>query len=186
MHIHIRERSPCSILSLDELYESISPHLDGICITDHGVLKKITYLPSSSVKTFFGVELSSREGDILAYGLNMVPSKDLDAKKIIRYIHHQRGVAIAAHPFSNRHYAFHDSVFDYEFDALEINGSIPKSSNEKAKMAANEMDIPLIGGSDAHSEHQLNSIATKFDNPINSINDIVRAIKERECSPIRL
>ena len=49
-----------------------------------------------------------------------------------------------------------------------------------------EMDIPTIGGSDAHSYRQLNTIVTKFNVPINSMDDIVKAIRNKECKAIKI
>jgi hypothetical protein len=150
------------------------------------VLHKIKTVLFEEFNTFFGVEVASTEGDILAYGITMVPSKGLRASQIISSIHRQGGIAVAAHPFSNRHLAFHDTVYNYNFDAIEINGSIGKSNNEKARRAAKSMGLPLIGGSDAHSKDQLNTIATLFRKPINSMGDIVKAIKEKECKAVRV
>lgn len=187
LHLHIEGRSHCSVLSLQELYRGLSPKLDGICITDHGVVEKIRHLYLQEFKAFYGVELWSNEGDILAYGIeHILPSKDLRAKDVIAFIHHHGGVAVAAHPFSTRHNAFHDSVYDYDFDALEINGAIGKKENEMARQAAQSLGLALTGGSDAHSIKQLNTVATKFKDDITSIKNIVEAIKNKKCKPIRI
>jgi len=186
MHIHLEGRSSCSILPAEELYCNLSPRLNGICITDHWVLKEYKKFSLSEFKLFFGVEVRSNEGDILAYGLNMLPSQDLTTKQMINFIHQKGGVAVAAHPFSNRHLAFHESVYKYDFDAIEINGAIGRKSNELAKQAAASMDLPMIGGSDAHSIEQLNTMATKFKERIQSISDIVKAIRLKKCTPVRV
>jgi hypothetical protein len=55
-----------------------------------------------------------------------------------------------------------------------------------ARQAARSMDLPLTGGSDAHSLKQLNTVATKFKEKIESIEDIVKAIKNKKCKPIRI
>ena len=186
MHIHLSGRSQCSILSIDQLFNGISHKIDGICITDHWILKPIKFLTFYELKTFFGVEITSDLGDILAYGIKTVPPKGLKTKETIDYIHKQGGVAVCAHPFSNRHIAFGDKVFDFNFDAIEINGSIGKKYNNLAKRAATIMDLPTTGGSDAHSNSQLNTYCTKFFNPVFSADDIVKAIKTKECKAIRL
>jgi hypothetical protein len=93
---------------------------------------------------------------------------------------------VCAHPFSNRHDGFGKYVFDYDFDAIEVNGTILEGLQVKAEKAAIEMDIPTIGGSDAHSYRQLNTVVTKFDMPINSMDDIVRAVKNKECKAIKI
>ena len=186
MHIHLSGRSSCSILSEQQLYNNLSPRLKGICITDHWVLKPIKHLNFYEFQVFFGVELTSNLGDILTYGLKRLPSKDLTARQMIKFIHEQSAVAVCAHPFSNRHYAFGDKVYDYDFDAIELNGAIGKNANELAKRASKVMNIPTIGGSDSHSKDQLNTMATQFKNPIKSISDIIYAIEKGECKAVHI
>jgi hypothetical protein len=135
---------------------------------------------------FFGVEIASNQGDILAYGIKRVPPNKRDAEEVINLIHKQDGVAVSAHPYSERHNAFHDGVFNYHFDAIEINGAIHKKANNQAKRAAKIMDLPTIGGSDAHSQSQLNTFATKFQNRIYSIRDIVSAVRNKKCKAVRI
>ena len=187
MHIHLKGRSPCSILPVEHLFYEICSRIDGICITDHWILEPINYLEVyEEPKVFFGVEIATDYGDILAYGIKTVPSKNLSAKEVINFIHNQGGVAICAHPFSNRHFAFGDDVYDFNFDAIEINGAIGKKYNKTAKETAAIMDIPTIGGSDSHSITQLNTMGTLFSTPINSLDDIISAIKEKSCKAIRI
>jgi len=174
---------------VDDLYHNISDKINGVCITDHHKLRPIrNHLFHGQKFILFGVELSCQLGDILAYGVEYYPhaNKHLKAERVIRNIHAQGGMAVCAHPFTNRHTGFGDHVFDYEFDALEINGSLDKEFHEQTEEAAKKMGIPLIGGSDAHSITQLNTIGTEFDIPITSIKDIVEAIKNSKCKPIRI
>jgi len=187
LHVHLSNRSRCSNLSAEVLNETISKQFDGICLTDHWILNpKKDY--SIQVKVFHGVELDCVMGDILAYGINSLPLKkrNIPAEKIITHIHKQGGIAVCAHPFSNRHDGFGKYVYDYDFDAIEVNGTILENLQVKAEKIANEMDIPTIGDSDAHSYRQLNSIGTKFEVPINSMDDIVKAIKNKECKAIKI
>lgn len=188
MHIHLKYRSRCSNLSMDDLYNNLSERVDGVCITDHWRLKPIIYNPFEDNQLFVGSEISCVYGDILAYGVKSIPirNRHIRAEDAIDHIHKQGGIAVCAHPFSNRHDAFGKFVYDYEFDALEINGSLDKKFHKMSKNAANEMDIPLVGGSDAHSILQLNTIGTKFDIPINSFEDMIKAVKKKECKPIKI
>lgn len=188
MHLHIKYRSRCSNLSVDDLYNNLSQRFDAVCITDHHLLKPMIYNPFQEIKVFFGVEISTVMGDILAYGLKSIPirNKHIKAEYIIRYIHKQGGLAVCAHPFSNRHAGFADYVYDYNFDAIEINGALDKNYRTKAEKVAMIMDIPTIGGSDAHSIRQLNTIGTKFEVSINSMMDLVKAVKDNNCKAIRI
>ena len=159
-----------------------------MCITDHWKLAPLKYNPYQDLKILYGVEISCKFGDILAYGLKSIPpkKKNIDAEKVIEFIHKQGGIAVCAHPYTNRHEGFGDYVYDYQFDGIEINGSLDKKYHRLAEKAANSMDIPTLGGSDAHSVRQLNTFGTKFEKPIKSINDIVNAVKNKECKALKI
>jgi hypothetical protein len=174
------------VLQAEELYDNLSPYIGGLCITDHWHIRPIKRLYLPERKLFFGVEVSSDLGDILAYGINMLPSRNLTPRQIIDFIHRQGGIAVCAHPFSNRHSAFGDKLYNYSFDAIEINGAIGNQANKMAKEAARSLNLPIIGGSDAHSKKQLNTIATKFNKEIDSISDIIREIKNKNCKIVKL
>ncbi len=186
MHIHLRSRSLCSKMSVEGLYNGLSQRIDGICITDHWILKPINISSFFDVSIFFGVEVNCDLGDILAYGIKVIPSKNLPAKEMIDFIHKQEGIAVCAHPFSTHQYAFGENVYDFEFDAIEINGAVGKKYNKMAFYSALIMELPTIGGSDAHSINQLNTIGTKFYMPIRSMSDIILAIKTKKCKAIRI
>lgn len=189
MHIHIKYRSRCSNLSVDDLYHNLSDKYDGVCITDHHKLRTIKeHLFHGEKFMLFGVEISCQRGDILAYGIEYYPhaNKHLKAERVLQNIHNQGGVAVCAHPFTNRHTGFGEEVYNYEFDALEINGALEEDFHRTTEDAAKTMGIPLIGGSDAHSITQLNTVGTKFEIPITSIKDVVEAIKNKKCKPIRI
>ncbi len=188
MHVHLLYRSRCSNLAAEDINDNLSKKFDAVCLTDHWLLKARKENPFRDVKVFYGVELGSDMGDILAYGLRSLPikKKNIPAEKVINFIHMQGGMAICAHPFSNTKSGFGDYLYDYDFDAIEINGSVDENMQEKAQKAANKLDIPTIGGSDAHRARQLNTVGTEFDVPINTMADIVNAIRNKECRVIKI
>lgn len=187
MHTHTKRYSICSKITLEQILNNLSSKVDGIVITDHqtlysGPLKGLR--SKYGKKIFTATEITSLEGDILAYGIDDIPNKDLPAEKVIENIHKQKGIAIAAHPF--RKYGLGDFIFDLDIDGIEVNGLANSKENEQAKKAASILELPLIGGSDVHQLYQLNTFATKFWEPIASIDDIIRQIKEKKCKPIQL
>lgn len=187
MHIHLKYRSKCSNLCAEDLNYRLSRRIVGICITDHWKLDAKKYNPfDDDIKVFYGVEIDCNLGDILAFGIKQLPSKNLSPEHYIEYIHKQGGVAVCAHPFTNRHQGFGEKVYRFNFDAIEINGALDENYHAMAEKAASIMGIPTIGGSDAHSVNQLNTIGTKFDVPITSIKDIVNAIKDKKCRAVRI
>jgi predicted metal-dependent phosphoesterase TrpH len=118
MHIHLRDRSPCSHLGFDQLYEQVVDRLYGVCLTDHFVLEPLSLKYGGILKVFFGVELTCESGDVLAYGLSDVPSRGLSLHDLIEAIHHQGGIAVAAHPFDPMRLAIKEDVYNYPFDAI--------------------------------------------------------------------
>lgn len=84
-----------------------------------------------------------------------------------------------AHPYTNKHRGLGDYLYDLSFDAIEINGALSEKYHIMAEMVTLEMNIPTIGGSNAHSIRQLNTIGTKFENPVNSMLDIIKGRKKR-------
>ena len=187
--MHLKYRSRCSNLAAEDINDYLSPRIDGICLTDHWKLdpKKINPF-HDHIKFFYGIEVSCAYGDILCYGARLLPSKRTNpsAEFLIRVTHSQGGVAVCAHPFTNRHQGFGENVFNFDFDALEINGALDAEYHALTIEAAEKMGIPTIGGSDAHSIKQMNTIATKFDSPIGTIEDIVKAVKNRECEVVKI
>ena len=189
LHVHLKYRSRCSNLSAADLNAHLSNRFHGICLTDHWLLKHKQLNPfHSSLQVFYGVEIDCLLGDILAYGIDTLPlrKRNLTAEYIIKFIHSKGGVAVCAHPFSNRHTGFGQYVYDYAFDAIEVNGSLDREHQKLAEEAAETMGLPTTGGSDAHSARQLNTVGTQFDIEITSMDDIVKAIQDHQCSAILL
>ena len=75
MHIHLKYRSSCSNLSIDDLYNNLSRSFDAVCITDHWKLSPKKSNPFRDVKMFYGAEISCKLGDILAYGIKSILPK---------------------------------------------------------------------------------------------------------------
>ena len=171
-------------MEFHSLTQHISTKIDGICITDHDLFQAEQKFLKRRVKVFFGAELTTRLGDILVYGVSQLPLLYYDLHQTFREIHNNGGIIISAHPFAKQRSAFGEAVYDYYFDAIEINGGASKQENESAKQAAKILDVPLVGGSDAHFPDQLNSVATLFETKIESMHDIVTAVKNHECKPI--
>lgn len=187
MHIHITGRSPDSRLHLTDIMHHLSNKASGVIVTDHDLyapLKRIDYY--DDIQFFIGAEVTSSDGHILAFGINAAPSSNMSAKQVLEDIHTQNGVGIAAHPFDPRRSSMGELVFELPFDGLEINGACSKGQNLDAKDAASLLNIPTIGGSDAHRIDQLNRYGTIFDVSIESIGDIVQAVKNKQCKAIKL
>jgi predicted metal-dependent phosphoesterase TrpH len=111
-------------------------------------------------------------------------SKDnsLDIFEVIRNVHLKGGICVPAHPF--RGWAsLGDAIFTIDgLDALEThNGSNSTDENEKAIQATSHLKLPSIGGSDCHRIEHVGSALTEFFNPIKTVDDMLREIKNGNC-----
>ncbi len=121
--------------------------LDGMAVTNHDYRfdggRRV-----AGVHTVPGVEVSTTDGHVLVVGPDPPAATEpgaLTPEETVALAHERNCAAIVAHPYRNsvvRH-------ADAEFDAVEING---KSSRtwRAARALADRLDLPLVGGSDAH------------------------------------
>ncbi len=174
---------------------AVSIGLDFIAITDHdsqeayGVVKE--YAQEKGIVLIPGVEittrsnrLSRRRTHILAYGVEeRIPSRR-SVKETIAAIHAAGGIAVVAHPFCSRYgkvlYIGHQ-VGDYAFDAVEVfNSDELPLDNMRAQALALVLDLPGIGGSDAHTLNNIGNTCVSVDLPkTGDWREILKAIQER-------
>ncbi|HUT82470.1 MAG TPA: PHP domain-containing protein [Candidatus Bathyarchaeia archaeon] len=159
--------------------------LDGLALTDHDSLEAIPKAKEIAkkydVKVFSAVEITTREGHIIAYGINEQPPYRKSVGDIIDWIHDRDGIAVCAHPFRLTAPSLGEKVYLQHFDALEINARCVMSQNRAAELAARLMNLPLIGGSDAHFTQNIGSISTFFYDELKDDDDLIHAIKHGNC-----
>ncbi|MFX1514094.1 MAG: PHP-associated domain-containing protein [Promethearchaeota archaeon] len=186
LHVHTRPYSSCSRLSLREVLNNLDPTIEGLGITNHDSLDGVPrYARKGKTKDgesvlLPGVEITTIQGHIIAFGITEPPSKHLTPKEVIKIIHDEGGVAIAAHPFKLG-FKF-EEMENLEWDAIEINGKIGRRENKQARQLARLLEIPLVGGSDTHSLKDLNSCVTVFKQEIKTVADVVHQIQRGLCS----
>ena len=129
--------------------------LDGLALTDHRVTtglpeakkeakkQKIVFIP--------GQEVHTKQGHILAYGINESIRNNVDLDESLDAIRKQGGITVAPHPFDIKK----DGVGNdfVKADAVEIFNSInlDQFSNMLAEIKAKKSGMPMVVGSDAHS-----------------------------------
>jgi len=159
--------------------------LEGIAITDHdsnvGNVKAREIAKKYDVKVFSGVEITTDSGHILAYGVYEKPPYRKSVAVTIDWIHDQGGIAVCAHPFRKSSPSLEEKVYDHKFDAIEINGRCREAQNRAAALAAQVLNLPLIGGSDAHYIQALGRIYTEFFSDITTDDELIKAIKAGQC-----
>jgi len=169
--------------------------LDGIAITDHNSYEAIPKAKEIAekydVQVFRAIEISTRKGHILAYGIDEQPPYKHSVKETIEWVHDRDGIVVCAHPFSLTSPSLGEEIYHQKFDALEVNASCSQSANHASELAARLMNISLIGGSDAHYLNNVGLVTTLFYDEITNEDELIAAIKKGNCEvryriPIRL
>lgn len=190
LHMHEKRYSLDSTISLEEIVEIAKKRgLDAICITDHDSMGLREYAKEYSEKTgfpiFVGIEFYSLQGDILAFGIEHYPEERVDAQGFIDYVHEQGGVVVSAHPFRHNRRGLEGNLDILKgVDAIEIlNGSTLPDATMMAVKYAKKNGFAITGGSDCHYPDKVGICATYFPNAIKTMDDLVSAIRNRECQP---
>jgi predicted metal-dependent phosphoesterase TrpH len=190
LHVHDAIFSPCSGMSLEDAVTFAQYYgLSAICITDHDSMDIAgsSYLRTVDFPVFVGVEMSTRQGDILAFGLESLPSFKPTAQEFIDFVASQNGFSCAAHPFrawSNVLGNCLDSLRG--LDGIEVlNGANAGDENTRAMRACKELGLVALGGSDAHIGHDVGRCATWFPTPIASMRELISALKSGHCHPVK-
>jgi len=155
--------------------------LDGIAITDHdsieGIQKAKDLAENYGVKIFSGVEITTRKGHILAFGVDEQPPFKRSVEETLDWVRERDGAVVCAHPYKIGSPSLRDEVYKHKFDAIEINSHCSLSQNKAAETAAHVMNLPIIGGSDAHFIDDVGNINTAFYDEIEDEAELVKAIK---------
>lgn len=195
LHVHTSALSPCSNLDPEEaIREAKEIGLDGICFTEHSKLWKSKELLKLSKKwdfpVFCGMEVETREGHILVFGLNNDQPGLLPAGELRKIVASAGGVMVAAHPFRGfLLFGFADLQMTLQnackrpvfqiVDALETcSGKSTKKENELALAVSEKISLKGVGGSDAHSLPEVGRCVTIFNNRIADQAELVHELKK--------
>lgn len=191
LHVH-STLSPCSRLPLhDILAHARHRGLDGVCITDHDTMAARHELDEGlqpdGLCVVIGMEYATPQGDFLLFGQFEGLLPGLPASEILPLVHARRGAAVAAHPFRVGRCTDELVVSSGLCRAVErINGRNSRAQNELVDGWLARYPLFACGGSDAHSLDELGRVATHFSVPVRSRADLVGALRQGLCSPVRL
>jgi len=122
------------------------------------------------------MEISAVGGDLLIFGVAEIPPNPWTVESVIDFARKRGGVVAAAHPF--RAYGLGESAKNYTFDAIEIlNGASAPQVNKLAETLAKELNLPGVGGSDAHKLDELWTAYTEAQASLD-VEEILKAIKK--------
>ncbi|MEM2918362.1 MAG: PHP domain-containing protein [Candidatus Altiarchaeota archaeon] len=160
--IHIHSNYSDGVNSPEEIVRYAKKiGLSGIAITDHNEIRgslKAMKFQDKNFNVIPGIEISAIEGHILALYVKEKISALLSAEETIEIIHKLGGIAIAAHPYDFFRGGVRDLIFKLKFDAIEIeNGHTLYSTKKPSEIK--KSNLPLVGGSDAHSLDEIGSVS---------------------------
>ena len=145
--------------SPEEMVKAAAKKLDAIVISDHDTLKGYQeakkYGKKYGIDVICGEEVTSKDGHILAIGVNEVIPPKLSVGETVDKIHEQGGIAIAAHPFDIKRVGLREKAA--KCDAIEVFNAqnLDRISNLKARNFAKKHKMAVTAGSDAHSIRML-------------------------------
>lgn len=192
MHMHEKTYSPDSHMSLSEIVaEARHKGLDAVCITDHDNQDIMDYAHSYSKQIdfpiFVGAEILTKQGDIVVFGLDKLPSEMINAWELLELVKKAGGIAFSAHPYRKNNRGLENLIKTVPgLGAVEgFNGSTPRKLNLQACDGAKFRGIPIVGSSDAHVPNRVGLFATEFSGSVRDEKDIIEAIRSHQVRPMQ-
>lgn len=156
--------------------------LDGIAIVDHntqeGIKRAMKAGDRYNILVIPGMEISSRDGHIVALGIEEKIPRDMSAEETIELIHDQGGVATAAHPFDIESQGVGRLVRKLNFDCMEVFNSInvDKLANRMAMKVSKDLRITRVAGSDAHTRDMVGLSVNILDSDLD-LDSVIDALR---------
>jgi Predicted metal-dependent phosphoesterases (PHP family) len=182
LHIH-SNYSNDGVSTVEEIVDTaVEKGLGCIAITDHNNFEAYEKVKDNGkVIVIPGVEVSSKEGHILAYGIDRNIPRDMSVKDTIDAIHEAGGVAFAAHPYRWWSGLGEKNTLDHDFDGVEaLNARSVRGSNRKSLKLATRIDKPITAGSDAHTPEFIGEGFVEFPDGIKTWEEALIAIMEKK------
>lgn len=153
--------------------------IDAVALTNHDYYRP--YDCVDPVVPLPGIEISSTDGHVLVVGED--PPSDTAPGTLtpaeVADVAHDRGcAAILAHPYRDSTVAESGAALD----AVEINGKHPRRRAKVERLAA-DLDLPLVGGSDAHFPVEVGRAHTAIEADELTPAAVVDAIRDGRVEP---
>jgi predicted metal-dependent phosphoesterase TrpH len=192
LHMHTTRHSPDSVMDpLVLCRRAREVGLDGVVITEHDWLWTEQELeglraPHPDLVILAGVEVTTREGHFLAYGVTdpFALPRGIGVAALCREVHRQGGAVVAAHPF--RWGQPFNEILDREkpdLDGLELmTSNMDADCRKRAAEAQARRGLAGLGSSDAHHEDVLGACYTEFPAGVEDMAALVAAVRGRRTA----
>lgn len=185
LHVHTGYSYDSSASPKEMVDEAIKRGIDCLAITDHekikGAQEAIEYAKGKPILIIPGIEVKTKEGDILALNVKEEVPKGLLAKETIKRIKEIGGMAIIPHPFGWT-CSFKGKLEDLvsEINGIEVlNASLFGKGNKKTFDFCKKYNLPFTAGSDAHFPNFIGRAYLEIPGNNLSIEEILNQIKNK-------
>jgi len=184
LHVH-SQHSPDSFLTLEAITSRLGAvGLNGFALTDHNTLDGLVEL--AKLRAQFpqfvfvpGVEISTREGHLLVYGVSIPPPSQMPVADTVEWVRDRGGVCVLAHPFRFAHGVGRAVADQVCVTGIEtVNGHNSPGANRKAADVAARRHLGATGGSDAHQPADLGRAYTEFPEGTSRVEEVLEAIRK--------
>ena len=166
--------------------------LDVLAVTDHDAIEaSLEAAEAASEYGLIGVpglEVTTREGHVLALGVREVIPAGRPFRETIDRIRERDGIAVVPHPFQKSRSGVGVNLSGQELaeaDAIEVYNSrlLTGRGNRRARRFAEEHGLPMTAGSDAHIAEMVGQAVTLLDAEEPTARGVVDAIREGRTEP---
>lgn len=191
MHTHTSVYSTDSNLLPHEALERAAERgIDGVILTEHDVVwpanRAARLSEQVGILVLPGVEVTTELGHVLVYGLKELIPRTTDSKRLRALCDEQNALMYLAHPARDPGLRVPRAAMEL-FDGVEgLNGCDGPLQNQSASSRGRTRPLPPIGGSDSHALHEVGTAATEFAATIETVNDLMAALRSGDYRPTAL
>ncbi|HEY5606104.1 MAG TPA: PHP-associated domain-containing protein [Thermoplasmata archaeon] len=180
LHNHTRYSPDSRVAPADLVALARRIGLHGLAITDHNSVGGITEAEAAAGPDFLvipAVEISTRSGHVLGYGVREVIPRDASVAETVERIVAAGGIAVAAHPYRFWSGLGEAGISETTFPAYETcNGRTLRRGNERARARARARKVGETGGSDSHFLDEVARAVTAVNAGSLRLDDILQMI----------
>ena len=165
--------------TLEELVEyAVMNGIGCVAVTDHNEFEAYARLKDDRrIIVIPAEEVSSKEGHIVALGIDRLIPRGLSIQETIDLIHEAGGYAFAAHPYRWWSGLGEKNTLEYPFDGIEArNGRSVPSANRKSEALARKVGKPITAGSDAHTPTHIGEGYVEVPDGLETWQEVVEAV----------
>ena len=192
LHSHTAVWSTDSnLLPHDLIVQAAERGLDGVVLTEHDVVWPADRVEAlneqSDIVVLTGVEVTTELGHVLVYGLPSLIPRISEARLLRELCDAHGALMYLAHPARDPGLRVPPEPFRALFDGVEgLNGCDGPLQNQSASSRGRGCPLPPIAGSDCHAMHEVGTAGTEFDTDVQTVADLVDALRAGSYRPVAL